>query len=113
MLADKTWQRKRNSSTAKKCGVGNGGAARPVVESAHGGFMATIQEKTARLAAAQQKVDAFIAAGGDLKSPAAAPIGLEFVHAFADVAKEFGYEILKPINEPDSQLKPKRKIELE
>ena len=61
--------------------------------------MATIEEKRARLAAAQQKVQEFIDAGGDLKSSAAVPVGLEFVKAFADLAKEFGYEILKPIKD--------------
>lgn len=61
--------------------------------------MATIQEKTARLEAARKKVEAFIAAGGDLKSPAAVPVGMELLKAFADLAKEFGYEILKPIKD--------------
>jgi hypothetical protein len=59
--------------------------------------MATIQEKTARLEAARKKVEQFAAAGGDLQSPAAVPVGLELVHAYADVAREFGHEILKPI----------------
>ena len=72
-------------------------------ENPAGGNMATIQEKTARLASAQQKVDAFIAAGGDLKSPAAAPIGLEFVNAFAVLAKEFGYDVLKPIKKDSAK----------
>ncbi len=61
--------------------------------------MPTIQEKTARLEAARRKVEEFVAAGGDLKSPAAVPVGMKFVKAFADYAKEFGYEILKPIKE--------------
>ena len=63
--------------------------------------MTTTQEKRARFAVAQQKVDAFIQAGGDLKSPAASLIGMEYVMAFAEVAKEFGYEILKPIKDPE------------
>jgi hypothetical protein len=63
--------------------------------------MTTTQEKRARFAVAQQKVDAFIQTGGDLKSPAASLIGMEYVMAFAEVAKEFGYEILKPIKDPE------------
>jgi hypothetical protein len=38
---------------------------------------------------------------GDLKSPAASLIGMEYVMAFAEVAKEFGYEILQPIKDPE------------
>jgi hypothetical protein len=56
----------------------------------------TIEEKSARLMAAKQKVDEFLANGGDLGSKAAVPVGMEFVEAFAEVAKEFGYEVLKP-----------------
>jgi hypothetical protein len=67
--------------------------------------MATIQEKTARLEAARKKVEAFVAAGGDLKSADAVPVALELVDACADLAKDFGYEILKPIR----NLKPIRK----
>jgi hypothetical protein len=62
--------------------------------------MATIQEKTARLEAARKSVEAFVAKGGDLASKEAVPVGMEFVQAFADVAKEFGYDILKPIKKP-------------
>ncbi len=62
--------------------------------------MATIQEKTARLEAARKSVEAFVAEGGDLASKEAVPVGMEFVQAFADVAKEFGYDILKPIKKP-------------
>ena len=43
------------------------------------------------------EVEAFVAAGGDLKSPEAAPLGVEALTALADLAKESGYEILKPI----------------
>jgi hypothetical protein len=64
--------------------------------------MATIKEKAGRLAAAHRKVQEFIDAGGDLKSPEAVPVGLEFVNAYAELAKEFGHEILKPIKAPDS-----------
>jgi hypothetical protein len=68
--------------------------------------MATIPEKTARLEAARQKVEAFVAAGGDLKSADAVPVGLELVNAFADLAKDFGYEILKPIKKPVEFIQP-------
>jgi hypothetical protein len=68
--------------------------------------MATIEEKTARLEAAGKKVEAFVAAGGDLKSPEAALVGLEIVNACADIAKDFGYEILKPIKKPAGFILP-------
>lgn len=63
--------------------------------------MATVQEKTARLEQARKEVEAFVAAGGDLQSPDAVPVGMEFVQAFADLAKDFGYEILKPVKKAD------------
>jgi hypothetical protein len=61
------------------------------------GFIATatIQEKTARLEAARKKVEAFAAAGGDLKSADAVPLGIEFMDACADLAEDFGYEIIE------------------
>jgi hypothetical protein len=68
--------------------------------------MATIPEKTARLEAARKNVEAFVAKGGDLKSPAAVPVGLELVNAFADLAKDFGYEILKPMKKPADFIRP-------
>ena len=68
--------------------------------------MATIQEKNARLKVAREKVEAFVAGGGDLASKAGMPLGLEFVQAFADVAKEFGYDILKPVAKPVNFIKP-------
>jgi hypothetical protein len=55
---------------------------------------ATIQQKTARLEAVLLKVEAFVAAGGDLKSPAAFLDGWELVDAFAELAEEFDYEVL-------------------
>lgn len=58
-----------------------------------------IERKTKRLEAARLKVEEFVAAGGDLNSKAAVPLGLEAVTAFAELAKEFGYEILKPIKD--------------
>jgi hypothetical protein len=68
--------------------------------------MATIQEKTARLEAARKKVEAFVSAGGDLKSPEAVPVGLEIVNACADIAKDFGYEIIRPIKKPAGFMHP-------
>jgi hypothetical protein len=68
--------------------------------------VATIQEKTARLETARKKVEAFVAAGGDLKSPEAVPLGLELLQAFDEVAKEFGPGILKPIKKPADFIRP-------
>jgi hypothetical protein len=59
--------------------------------------MPTIEQKTTRLEAAKQAVDDFVAAGGNLGSKAAVPVGLEFVYAFADLAEEYGHKILKAI----------------
>jgi hypothetical protein len=58
-----------------------------------------ILQKTARLEAVQQKVEAFAAAGGDLKSPVAFLDGWELVDAFAELAGEFGYEVLMSIRD--------------
>ena len=66
----------------------------------------TIEEKTARLESAKEKIKHFVDGGGNLKSPEAAPLGLEFIQAYDDLAKEFGYEILKPTKKeetPESQ----------
>jgi hypothetical protein len=51
-------------------------------------------------------VEEFVAAGGDLTSKEAVPVGIEFVQAFADLAKEFGYNILKPIGKPGDFIRP-------
>ncbi len=67
---------------------------------------AIIQQKRARLEAVLQKIEAFVTAGGDLKSPSAIPDGMEFVNALAELAEEFGYEILKAISE--RTVKPER-----
>jgi len=53
--------------------------------------------KMARLEAARKKTEAFVVAGGDLKSKEAVPLGLELVNAFEDLARDFGYEIPVPI----------------
>jgi hypothetical protein len=61
--------------------------------------MPTLKEKTARLKAANEKVQDFVSKGGDLKSPEAVPLGMELVLAANEVGKDLGYEILKPIDE--------------
>jgi hypothetical protein len=68
--------------------------------------MATIQEKSARLEAARIKAEEFIAAGGDMQSKEAGVVGAELMTAFADVAKEFGYDILKPIKRTAGFIRP-------
>jgi hypothetical protein len=68
--------------------------------------MPTIKEKTARLEAARKNVETFVANGGELASKDGLPLGLEFVEAFADVAKEFGYSILKPTKKPADFIRP-------
>src|SRR5712692_552977 len=65
---------------------------------------AIIEQKKARLAAVLQKVEAFAAAGGDLKSPAAFLDGWELVDAFAELAEQFHYEVLVSIR--DGTAKP-------
>jgi hypothetical protein len=60
---------------------------------------AIIQQKRARLEAVQEKIEAFVAAGGDLKSPAAFLDGWELVDAFAELAEEFDYEVLISIRD--------------
>lgn len=68
--------------------------------------MATVAEKSARLKIAREKVEEFVAGGGDLASKDGLPVGMEFVQAFADVAKDFGYDILKPIKKPVDFIRP-------
>jgi hypothetical protein len=68
--------------------------------------MPTIQEKTARLQAAREKVESFIAAGGDLKSAAAVPLGMELVLAANEVGIELGYNILQPVKKPVDFIRP-------
>lgn len=63
-----------------------------------GSNMSAIQEKMHQLEAAKRKVDVFLEQNGDLKSQAAVLVGLEFVHAFDAVAREFGYEVVRPLN---------------
>lgn len=63
--------------------------------------MAVTRKTLKNAETALQRVKAFVAAGGDLKSQAATPVGLEFISAFADVAKQFGYEFAKPLKVTD------------
>jgi hypothetical protein len=46
------------------------------------------KEKAARLEAARLKAQQFLDNGGDLKSSEAVPVGVEFIEAFNDLAKE-------------------------
>jgi len=56
----------------------------------------TILEKTARLESLREKIQRFMDGGGDLKSPEAVPMGLEFIQAYLDLAKEVGRENPQP-----------------
>jgi hypothetical protein len=49
------------------------------------------------LESVRAKVKEFVANGGDLKSPDAVSLGVEFVQAYDALAREFGYRLLKPI----------------
>jgi hypothetical protein len=68
--------------------------------------MGTLEEKIERLRVAREKVEAFIAAGGDIKSPQAAPLGMELVLAANEVGIELGYNILKPVKKPVDFIRP-------
>ncbi len=68
--------------------------------------MATLKEKTERLRVAREKVEAFVAAGGDIKSPEAVPLGMELVLAANEVGIELGYNILKPVKKPVDFIRP-------
>jgi hypothetical protein len=63
--------------------------------------MATIKQILKRAKTELQRVEQFVAAGGDLKSQAATTVGLDFMSAFSDVAKQFGYEVSKPVKKTD------------
>ena len=54
-----------------------------------------VGQKSERLTATRKQLEAFAGQGGDLRSKEAVPLGLELVHAFNDLAREFGHEILK------------------
>ena len=69
---------------------------------------------TRALAGGKRKVEAFIAAGGDIKSPEACQLGMELVLAANQIGIERGY-ILKPVRKqsilfgPSPQVSVKRK----
>ena len=52
-----------------------------------------LQAKIERIHAARIKVEAFVAAGGDLKSEEAGPIGLELSEGVNELLMEFGSSI--------------------
>jgi hypothetical protein len=59
--------------------------------------MPTLREKNAHLGEMQRKADAYIAAGGDPKSDGATSMWMDYLKALDAVARELGYEILKPV----------------
>ncbi len=65
--------------------------------------MATNKEeflaKVNRAHAARIKAEEFVLAGGDLKSEAAAPLGIEMLEAWNELATEFAHPVLKSIRE--------------
>lgn len=64
--------------------------------------MASVKEKLKRLQDTAQKASNFVAAGGDSKSRAAAPVWMSLMGAFERVAEEFGYELSKPVRKTDA-----------
>jgi hypothetical protein len=68
--------------------------------------MATVQEKLTHLETVKQRVESFVAQGGDLKSRDATPLGLEFVYACNDVAVEMGYELVKTVKNNRDFMRP-------
>jgi hypothetical protein len=63
--------------------------------------MATDKEKfltkVNRAHAARIKAEEYVRAGGDLKSEEAAPLGIEMLEAWNDLATEFAHPVLKDI----------------
>ena len=57
----------------------------------------TILEKTARLKYLKEKLERFMDSGVDLKSTEAVPVGVEFIQAYFDLAREFGGEVPKEV----------------
>jgi hypothetical protein len=68
--------------------------------------MATLEEKIERLRVAREKVEAFIAGGGDIKSRESVPLGMELVLAANEVGIELGYNLLKPVKKPVDFIRP-------
>jgi hypothetical protein len=56
------------------------------------------QAKTDLLERARIKAEEFVAAGGDLKSKEAEPLGMELIRAFNEVSTLFGHPILKALD---------------
>jgi len=54
--------------------------------------------KVNRAHAARIKAEEFVLAGGDLKSEEAAPLGIEMLEAWNDLATEFAHPVLKDIS---------------
>ena len=52
------------------------------------------------------EVEDLVRAGVDLKSEAAAHVGLRFIHALDDLAQEFGHKILQPLNKKADFIRP-------
>jgi hypothetical protein len=73
-----------------------------------GDFMPTTLEKLARLEDVRAMVESFLERGGDLKSREAVPLGMEFVHAFDDLAREFGQLIFMPLDKKANFARPDR-----
>jgi hypothetical protein len=57
-----------------------------------------LQAKIERVHAARMKVEEFVAAGGDLRSQEAVPIGLELARACNSLCEEFGGQVLDEVN---------------
>ena len=55
----------------------------------------SIQEKLARLDSISRSIASFVRQGGNLDSTDSFPLGLELIYAADDIAREFGYRILK------------------
>jgi hypothetical protein len=62
--------------------------------------MLSIRQNLKLLESTIQRAKEFVAAGGDPKSLAAAPIWMSLVGAFQRVAEQFGYELPKPVKKP-------------
>jgi hypothetical protein len=63
-------------------------------------------EKMTRVESSTEKLNDFLLAGGDLKSPNGAALSVEAVEAFAELARGAGYEILKPLKKKADFIRP-------
>jgi hypothetical protein len=57
----------------------------------------SIKQNLKLLESTIQKAEEFVAAGGDPKALAAAPVWMSLLSAFERVAEQFGYEIPTPM----------------